>query len=275
MRLSIIIVCLFLINACSKPVDPELLKAAKFDYPDSAPVNCASGELPGKAGSTDDNKTASGARYNLRTPSNYKETFAHPLIVVYAPAGINSRRSERYVHLTKEATSAGFIIAYANNIQLSLKAIDRLSSVPSDIQKNWCIDSSRVYYTGHSDGGSISNALTFLPSAVTKPTAIAPSASGIDGESLKAYDCPPPLPVMVFHNTNDTHFEGFGKQSADWWASCNQCSSELAEVDKNGCRAYKGCPSKDSQTYYCEGPGSHADWPNKNHVIIDFFNKKY
>jgi len=256
-------------------VDPELLKTADFDYPEITKASCKNNEKPGKAGSTNGNKTGSGASYNLRTPSNYKEAVAHPLIVVYAPAGINSRRSERYVHLTKEATSAGFIIAYANNIRLSLKAIDKLSTVPGDVQKKWCIDSSRIYYTGHSDGGSISNALTFLPSAATKPTAIAPSASGIDGESLKAYDCPPPLPVMVFHNTDDTHFEGFGKQSADWWANCNQCSSDLAKADKNGCRAYKGCPSKTSQTYYCEGPGSHEDWPNKNHVIIDFFNKRY
>jgi len=274
MRTCLLIVCLLLLSACSKPVNPELLKIAHFNYPEITTASC-SDEKQGKAGSTDDNKTSSGASYNLRTPSNYKQTVAHPLIVVYAPAGINARRSERYVHLTKEATAAGFVIAYANNIRLSLKAVEKLSTIPGGIQKNWCIDSSRIYYTGHSDGGSISNALTFLPSATTKPAAIAPSASGIGTKSLKTYDCPSPLPVMVFHNTNDTHFEGFGKQSADWWANCNQCSSELAEADKNGCRAYKGCPSKASQTYYCEGPGSHEDWPNKNHVIIDFFNQRY
>jgi len=275
MRLSLLIVCLLLLSACGKPVDPELLKTADFDYPEIIKASCNSNEKPGKAGSTDDNKTGSGASYNLRTPNNYNEAVAHPLIVVYAPAGINARRSERYVYLTKEATSAGFIIAYANNIRLSLKSIEKLSTIPGDIQKKWCIDSSRVYYTGHSDGGTLSNALTFLPTATTRPAAIAPSASGINGESFKAYDCPPPLPVMVFHNTDDTHFEGFGKQSADWWANCNQCSSELAKADKNGCRAYKDCPSKASQTYYCEGPGSHEDWPNKNHVIIDFFSQRY
>ena len=275
MRLSLLIASLLLLSACGERVDPELLKTADFNYPEKLTTNCPSGEKPGKAGLTDDNKISNGASYNLRTPSNYQKTVAHPLIVVFAPAGINARRSERYVHLTQEATSAGFIIAYANNIRLSLKAIDKLSKIPSDVQENWCIDPSRIYYTGHSDGGSISNALSFLPTATTKPAAIAPSASGIDGESLKTYDCPTPLPVMVFHNTDDSHFEGFGKQSADWWANCNQCDDELAEADKNGCRAYKNCPSAASQTYYCEGPGSHEDWPSKNHVILDFFNQRY
>jgi len=275
MRLSLLIVCLLLLNACVEPIDPELLKTADFNYPAITKASCNINEKPGKAGSTDDLETSSGASYNLRTPNNYNKTVAHPLIVVYAPAALNSRRSERFTHLTKEATSAGFIIAHTKNMRLSLKSIKKLSTVPDDIQKKWCIDSTRIYYTGHSDGGSISNALTFLPSATTKPAAIAPSASGIDGESLKAYDCPPPLPVMIFHNTNDTHFEGFGKPSADWWANCNQCSGELAEADKNGCRAYIDCPSKASQTYYCEGPGTHDDWPNKNQVIIDFFNQRY
>lgn len=275
MRLSLLIASLLLLTACGEPVDPELLKSAHFNYPESAPSSCAINEKTGHAGQTDDHKTSAGAQYNLRTPSNYNASIAHPLIVVFAPAGTSARRSERYVHLTTQATSAGFIIAYAKNIRLSLKAIDKLATIPSDIQKQWCIDPARIYYTGHSDGGTLSNALTFLPTAPTKPAAIAPSASGINGDSFKAYDCPTPLPVMVFHNTNDTHFEGFGKQSADWWANCNQCSPQLDVADKNGCRAYKDCPSTAAQTYYCEGPGSHEDWPNKNQVIIDFFNNKY
>jgi len=77
---------------------------------------------------------------------------------------------------------------------------------------------------------------------------------------------------MVFHNSDDSHFKGFGKQTADWWANCNQCSNELTEVDENGCRAYKNYPSDAAKTYYCEGPGNHSTWPNKNKVLIDFFN---
>jgi len=256
------------------PTDPALLKPASFSYPETIKASCSNKLKSSPSGVIEDNKTTSGAIYNLRTPSNYKSDIAHPLIVVFAPAGTSANKSERHVHLTKEATDAGYIIAYADNIRLSLSAIEKLSSIPQDIQQKWCVDPSRIYYTGHSDGGTITNALTFLPTSKFKPTAIAPSAAGMDGESLKEYECPPPLPVMVFHNTDDSHFEGFGKQAADWWANCNQCNSELNKADSNGCRSYKDCPTS-AETFYCESPGSHAKWPNKNNSLINFFNNAY
>jgi Poly(3-hydroxybutyrate) depolymerase len=271
--LAFVAIAVFFLNA--KPaVDPLLLKPAAFSYPESIKASCFK-TLPAPfSGIIDDNKTVSGAGYNLRTPSNYRPTIAHPLIIVFAPAGAHASRSERLVHLTKEATEAGFIIAYAHNIRLSLKAIEQLSSIPLDIQEKWCIDPSRIFYTGHSDGGTISNALTFLPEFEFKPTAIAPSAAGMDEKSLKEYACPAPLPVMVFHNKEDKHFESFGKQAADWWAKCNQCEQTLDQPDENGCRLYKKCPES-SKTYYCESSGSHAKWPDKNQALLRFFNNRY
>lgn len=252
------------------PIDPALLEPASFNYPASQTSNCTATTYTGSSGAIDNINTKDGATYNLRTPSNYNKHVTHPLIVVYAPAGTSASRSERLVHLTKEATQAGFIIAYAEKLRMSLSAIDKLASIPTDIQSKWCIDPERIYFTGHSDGGTISNALTFLPNSKSKPTAIAPSAAGMDAESLKQYACPTPLPVMVFHNSGDTHFKGFGKQAADWWANCNQCGKELSKPDEFGCQTYKACPDT-SKTYYCEGPGIHSTWPNKNPVLINFF----
>ena len=252
------------------PIDPALLKSADFTYPDNGASACSSSTLTGKAGATDDIETNVGVTYNVRTPANYNKQYPHPLIVVYAPAGTSANKSERHVHLTQEATQAGFIIAYANKLRMSLKAIEKLSTIPKSIQEKWCVDPSQIYFTGHSDGGTITNALTFLPDSKTKPTAIAPSAAGMDKESLKQYACPTPLPVMVFHNKDDSHFKDFGQQAADWWANCNQCSNEKSEPDQFGCQSYQSCPDA-SKTFYCEGPGSHSVWPNKNTTLINFF----
>jgi polyhydroxybutyrate depolymerase len=257
-------------NFAGPSVDPQLLQVTSHNYLEPANKTCSTAPS-GAAGSIDDNITPTGARYNLRTPTNYQASVAHPLVVVFAPAGTSAKRSERLTHLTQQATAKGFIIAYANNIRLSLKAIESLASIPTDIQKKWCIDPERVYYTGHSDGGTVSHALSFLPDSTAKPTAIAPSAAGLDTVSLQQYPCPAPTAVMVFHNTDDSHFDGFGRQAADWWASCNQCSGELTAVDQQGCRRYKACPSTGAQTYYCEGPGTHVDWPNKNALMLGFF----
>lgn len=268
--LALIVAIVGYYNFAGPSVDPQLLQIASHNYLEPANKTCST-TLSGTAGSIDDNVTATGARYNLRTPTNYQASIAHPLVVVFAPAGTSAKRSERLTHLTQQATKKGFIIAYANNIRLSLKAIETLASIPEDIQQKWCIDPKRIYYTGHSDGGTISHALSFLPDSTAKPTAIAPSAAGLDTASLKQYPCPAPTAVMVLHNTDDSHFDGFGRQAADWWASCNQCSDELTALDQQGCRRYKACPSTRSQTYYCEGPGTHVDWPNKNTLMLDFF----
>ncbi|MBL4743705.1 MAG: hypothetical protein JKX87_03570 [Cycloclasticus sp.] len=257
------------------PIDPALLKPAQFEYPTPVQASCTAGEKTGAAGINDGLKTKTPATYNLRTPANYNPLVAHPLIVVFSPAGTSASKSERHVHLTKEATEAGFIIAYADKLRMSLKAIEHLSTIQLDIQNKWCIDSTKIYYTGHSDGGTITNALTFLPSSKSKPTAIAPSAAGMDSESLKQYACPSPLPVMVFHNRDDSHFVGFGKQAADWWAQCNQCITELSPTDVNGCQQYSNCSADGAATFYCESPGSHSRWPNKNHVLINFFKGTY
>lgn len=254
------------------PVDPALLKPAKHLYVNINNTSCPTDINTDVPTEVDNIKTNAGANYNLRTPSNYNNTIAHPLIVVYAPAGTSANKSERFVHLTQAATQAGFIVAYAKNVRLSVKSIEILASIPQDIQQKWCIDPARIYYTGHSDGGSIANAQAFLPSITNKPTAIAPSAAGMDTEGLKLYACPSPLPVMVFHNSGDSHFKDYGKQAADWWADCNQCSPELSAPDENGCRAYTNCPST-AKTYYCEGPGGHSVWPNKNAVLLDFFKQ--
>jgi len=272
MRLFLLLTLTILLISCSKPVDEALLQAANFEYPADIKASCLA-DKSGSIGHSEENVTEAGISYNLRTPTNYKNSVAHPLIVVFAPAGTSARKSERLTHLTKEATEAGFIIAYANKKRLSLGALKQFSSLTGDIQKKWCINPDRIYYTGHSDGGTISSALVFLPDLKARPTAIAPSAAGVDKKSLEQYACPKPLPVMVFHNTDDSHFEGYGKQAADWWANCNQCSNELNAPDINGCRSYSNCPTG-AKTYFCENPGSHSDWPNKNDVLIKFFSHK-
>ncbi|PCI20696.1 MAG: hypothetical protein COB62_04280, partial [Piscirickettsiaceae bacterium] len=140
MRISIAIISIIFLTACGKPVDPSLLQPATFNYPTSVINSCEAVKKTGATGLTNDIETTTGASYNLRTPANYNSNVAHPLIVVFAPAGTSAGKSERHVHLTSVATQAGFIIAYAKNMRMSLRTIKKLSDIPLDIQKKWCID---------------------------------------------------------------------------------------------------------------------------------------
>jgi polyhydroxybutyrate depolymerase len=233
-------------------------------------VRCESGAKPGHAGASDDEKTPAGIRYMVKTPVNYNSTIAHPLLMVYAPAGTSRYESETFMSLTQEATAAGFIVAYADNRRLSPKAIEELAEIPGLVEKKWCIEKKRIFLTGHSDGGTVAMGIAFLKGTRHIPAAIAPSAMGIRGEDLKEQSCPNPIPVMVMHSSHDSHFPGYGKEAIQWWAVCNGCDTASPVKDADGCVTYSGCKNNVT-TRYCEGTGTHPEWPGNNKVIIDFF----
>ena len=97
--------------------------------------------------------------FNVRTPANYDRTIAHPLLVVYAAAGNNRYETERLTGLTTEATARGFIIAYPDHLRLSLPVLEELATIPALVASKWCIDETRIYLTGQSDGGMAADAI--------------------------------------------------------------------------------------------------------------------
>lgn len=235
---------------------------------------CEAGSRTGDTGLINDQSTDDGIQYNVRTPSNYISKVAHPLLVVYSPARRSRSSTERFTRLTKEATTAGFVVAYVDHQPMSKTAILKLSVIPDLIAKNWCIDKNRIYLTGHSDGGSMAMGLAFFPEIGPVASAIAPSGVGIKGSDLTRYPCPDPMPVMVMHSAEDSHFPGYGVEAVAWWAACNRCDSETSQPMANGCVVYPNC-AENVKTWYCEGKGSHAAWPESNRIILDFFKSPF
>ena len=247
----------------------NMLGEAVYTIDDST-LRCDPGTKPGSAGASTDEKTSAGIRYMVKTPVNYNSNIAHPLLMVYAPGGKNRYESEDYMYLTQEATAAGFIVAYADHRTMTTETIEELADIPGLIEKKWCIDNKRIFLTGHSDGGTTAMGIAFMNGTKHIPAAIAPSAVGIRGEDLQEYHCPNPLPVMVMHSSHDTLFPGYGKEAIQWWVACNGCDATPPVKDVDGCVTYKGYRNNVA-TRYCEGTGTHPEWPGKNKAIIDFF----
>lgn len=250
----------------------DSLMLADFNYPADAAA-CAADQKSGAAGVSNQLHSPKGFAFHVRTPANYQSRYAHPLLVVFAPS-VSGLLMEKYTGLTHDATAQGFIVAYVDGQRLNMASIKELGQIPAQISKDWCIDEQRVFLTGHSDGGTVSSALAFLPDSPVHPAAIAPSAAGITGDELKNYACPSPLSVLVMHNAGDTHFPGFGAQTAARWAECNRCEPkpQVVSVGKN-CVRYPNC-AEGVETLYCEGQGgSHLTWPGINKTLIDFFVK--
>ncbi len=234
---------------------------------------CEPGTKPGNAGASNDEKTSAGIRYMVKTPANYNSNIAHPLLMVYAPGGRTRYESEEYMYLTQEGTAAGFIVAYADHRRMTPEAIEELAEIPGLIEKKWCVDKKRIFLTGHSDGGTIAMGIAFIKGTKHIPAAIAPSAVGIRGDDLKEQSCPNPLPVMVMHSSHDSLFPGYGKEAIQWWVACNGCETASPVQDADGCVTYRGCKNNVT-TRYCEGTGTHPEWPGKNKAIIDFFRSQ-
>ncbi len=237
-------------------------------YGANEPVVCPAGSRPGPSGVSPREETPDGTRYLVKTPANYDATRAHPLIVVFAPHGVSRSLSERFVGLTRAATREGFVVAYADSRPLDHQAIEDLGRIPALVASRWCIDERRVFFTGHSDGGTVATVVTVLRKAIP-PTAIAPSAAGFRGPDLATFACPAPVAVMVQHSRNDELFPGFGREAAAWWAACNGCRAD-PEPRADGCFAYPDCRAGGA-TLYCEGDGRHVDWPRRNERMLEFF----
>ena len=177
--------------------------------------DCAPGEKRGGLAGSDDRRTPDGLRYTVRVPETYEATVAHPLVVVYAPAGGGPEITESFTGLTVPLTQAGFLVAYADHASPSNEAAFRdLGTIPGRVARRWCVDEESVHFTGHSDGGSMASILAIMPELASIPaTSIAPSAAGVNAAFLAGQTCPPALPVMVMHSSRDALFPGFGREA--------------------------------------------------------------
>ena len=241
------------------------LRAAEFPYPEDALESC-----PGGRGAVADHlarNTDADIRFRVVTPANYRAEVAHPLLVVWAPAGLNEALSERFTGLTGPATARGFVVVYVRSVPLGYEALRALAQVPEEIVAEWCIDPERIAYTGHSDGGTVSNALAVLPGLAMRPAAIAPSAMGMQAADMAGFSCPEPTAVLLMHNLDDDHFPDYGPGVARWWADCNRCSCGRQAADHPGCEAFSGCAAP---TLLCRAPGNHAHWPGFDHDAMGF-----
>lgn len=248
----------------------ENLLAQAFDYPGAYPSGAQCADRPGSVADHQVERLGKNIRYNVTTPSNYRADYPHPLLMVWAPSGLSDNLSERFTGLTGPATARGYIVVHVASVPLGFRALGELATVPEQVIKKWCVAADRVYYTGHSDGGTVSNALAVLPARLTDPVAIAPSAMGMQGEDMAAYECPRPTNVMLMHNKHDRHFPDYGSKVAQWWARCNQCGAPTPSPAHPDCVEYEGCAAG-VRTLFCQAEGNHADWPGFSHDVLGFF----
>jgi polyhydroxybutyrate depolymerase len=228
---------------------------------------------PGMPGRTDGNTTEDGLHFVVDAPTDYDPTQGYPLLVVFPPAGHTRHSAEGYYDITRQATRAGFVVAFSDHLPLSRAAIAQQAKVAEAVAEGWCIDPREVAFLGHSDGGTVAEGVALMHGqSRLPPRAIIASAAGMLRSDLEAEGCPAPLDVVIVHNPADELFPDYGRDAAAFWAGCMGCAVETSASDVAGCRDYHGC-ANGQRVRYCEVSTGHANFPDIISSVLDFFGR--
>jgi len=217
-----------------------------------------------------------GAEISLPNSYNGQST---PVVINFHGRNSTVNQHRLMTQMDADATSLGFIAVYPEGIGNTFNAglccgeaqsqnindVDYTRVLVDELAKELCIDRSKMYATGLSNGGYMTQRL-----ACEAPDLFAGYAS-IAG-LLVAPACTPsePKPIVHFHGTADAivpydgnAFLQSAQQTMDGWAARNGCNGTTSEVFSQGdasCVAYDGCPMG-AEVELCTIDGGGHTWP--------------
>jgi len=236
----------------------------------------------------------------VHVPPGYSPGTPAPLVLALHGGGGRARNMAQLSSFNREADRAGFLVVYPEGIdhhwndgrgfneyrahRENINDVGFLAQLVTHLASRYSVDRTRVYATGVSNGGLMSNRLGCERADLF--AAIAPVIGSMAAPI--AAQCRPsrPLPVLMINGTEDplVPWKGeavrFGKRElgkiisipalARFWAGHNGCGPQpqvttLPDVDtKDGTRVvrhrYTGCRESVSVELYEVQGGGHT-WP--------------
>ncbi|CZR65631.1 probable poly(3-hydroxybutyrate) depolymerase [Phialocephala subalpina] len=166
-----------------------------------------------------------GRTYLIHIPSNYDKNTAVPLIFSFHGRTKDSAEQEELSQFSNEAFNPNGIAVYPQGIEnqwqgdpasSNVDDIGFIADMISHLSDRYCIDTSRIYATGKSNGGGFTNILACDPKLSTQIAAFAPVSGAFYVSGSTESDCNPqtititcnpgrkPLPILEFHGGKDT-----------------------------------------------------------------------
>jgi polyhydroxybutyrate depolymerase len=254
----------------------------------SAPSNLSAGEITRTL--THDGLERS---YILYVPASVNWSQPVALVFVFHGGTGNAESAIRMSGFNQVADQNGFLVAYPNGTgrlsddklltwnggnccgyaqNKNVDDVGFVRAIVTDLQSLANIDAKRIYASGMSNGGILSQRLACEASDVF--AAIAPVAG-----TLNFSPCDPTqsISVIEFHGTGDQHIPyegGFGPESlvdvnfvsvqdsVKFWVSFNGCTSQAQtnSFDDIQHTVWAGCTTSTSVELYTVIDGGHA-WP--------------
>lgn len=213
----------------------------------------------------------------LHVPPSYD---GNPIALVlnFHGYGSNSQQEQALTGMSVKADEAGFIVVYPDGIEstwytgpVAQGEADRqfIRDLIARLETLYTIDPKRIYATGLSNGGGMTNRLACDMSDLI--AAIAPDSGAYNFWQ----DCNParPIPVLAFHGLDDNivPYEGSNPQAltpsienwAQAWAERNGCSATpkiTTPVETVTVRTWSGCKQNADVILYTLADHGHS-WP--------------
>ena len=278
------------ITPASSASAPESSSAA-VESSSSAAVQQVIVDCAGKTAKVGDRQnmdvTVDGKKrtFIMHIPSAYKGDKPVPLVIDYHPIGGSGNGEygsspykaktdpEGVITLYPDGTSkpggmgngwnVGPCCSNDDDVKFSYAMIDKLKEIA-------CIDPQRIYATGFSMGGGMSNHVACMMSDVF--AAVAPAAMDLNKTNSAACKMSRPISVINFRGTNDPvcRYQGGDSGFNDglnflgaegtfkFWAQKNECQGSPSK-NSNGCDEYSNCKDG-TKVVLCTKQGGGHDY---------------
>jgi polyhydroxybutyrate depolymerase len=239
---------------------------------------------PLESGRTSIDVGGSMREYILRVPDDYDGTKPHKLIFAFHARGgaatqvAGGSNNDYYGLFARSGGSAIFVSPEGLDMgwrNTDGRDIAFVKAMIARFESKLCIDKQRIFSTGFSFGGMMSDAIGCAMADVFR--AIAPMAGGIPNDEHPYSGCDQvndhPIAVWMAHGDNDTVVPNpDGRDALAIFVERAGCTQQTMPVTPSPCVAYQGC-MPDYPIHWCEFSGGHMVPSFASGAIWDFFDQ--
>lgn len=272
-------------GAPAEPTTPATPAAPPKKVPANGSPGCAAA-----AKTTNATIDVAGTKRSLilAVPKAYDPYTAYPVVFVLHSGGGTGASARSYFAFDQLGVEEKAIIVYPDAVNKNWD-LDAPSATNRDVaffdalvdhvKKTTCVDASRIFATGTSQGAYLANQLGCRRGDVLR--GIAPHAGGGPWEStggtwdsqghLTSCQGKPPA-AMIFIGLADTSVKPTeGEKSVSHWSWANGCKAQTSPATPEPCVAFEGCQKP---VVACRLPGvTHRMWSEGPKATWEFFSK--
>jgi poly(3-hydroxybutyrate) depolymerase len=177
--------------------------------------------------------------------------------------GLQSRSAGSAIFVAPEGLNKGWANTGGGDIAF-------VKAMLAYFEANLCVDQSRIFSTGFSYGGMMSDEIGTEMGDVFR--AIAPMSDACYSGGCKATNNHP-IAVWMAHGDNDTTVPlADGMTALNKFLTKNGCGTETTPVSPSPCVQYQGCMTGYPVTW-CKFSGGHMPWSPAPDAVWTFFSQ--